>query len=83
MNDIHRQIEKHFPGGVKEIIFPDSTRKVIGVDGVQVCKLRGCDQLMFTDLCSYCTVLQECYFPDGIVLREYPDGRRAVISQDY
>ena len=30
------QVEMHFPDGVKEIVFPDSTRKIIKLDGMQV-----------------------------------------------
>mmetsp|Transcript_11754 Transcript_11754/g.16122 ORF Transcript_11754/g.16122 Transcript_11754/m.16122 type:complete len:1046 (+) Transcript_11754:30-3167(+) len=31
----NKQVEKHHPSGVKEIFFPDSTRKVIKPDGIE------------------------------------------------
>lgn len=30
------QIERHYANGVKEIVFPDKTRKVISTNGLQV-----------------------------------------------
>jgi hypothetical protein len=73
----------HFPDGVKEIIFPDGTRKVINPDGLQVrTVIEKVDCTFLHVTVALCLVIQESHFPDGVILREHPDGRKEVLSND-
>lgn len=61
-NGFSNQIEKHYPDGTKEIIFPDQTVKYLYTSGAEEC--------VFTD------GTMERISVDGERIVEFPNGQR-------